>query len=72
MANKHVHAIYDDDDKLLSAVKILKSKGVNINDVFKTRSSNTNEDIIYILGTISNNHPELSFVINKVFTPFIP
>ena len=34
MANKHVHAIYDDDDKLLSAVKILKSKGVNINDVF--------------------------------------
>ena len=38
---------------------------MNINDVFKTRSSNTNEDIIYILGTISNNHPELSFVINK-------
>ena len=34
MANKHVHAIYDDDDKLLSAVKILKSKGVTINDVF--------------------------------------
>lgn len=34
MANKHVHAIYDDDDKLLSAVKIMKSKGVNINDVF--------------------------------------
>jgi hypothetical protein len=34
MANKHVHAIYDDDDKLLSAVKILKSKGVAINDVF--------------------------------------
>ena len=34
MANKYVHAIYDDDDKLLSAVKILKSKGVNINDVF--------------------------------------
>ena len=31
MANKHVHAIYDDDDKLLSAVKILKSKGVAIN-----------------------------------------
>ena len=34
MANKHVHIIYDDDDKLLSAVKTLKSKGVNINDVF--------------------------------------
>ena len=34
MANKHVHAIYDDDDKLLSAVKILKSKGVTINDGF--------------------------------------
>ena len=34
MANKFLHAIYDDDDKLLSAVKILKSKGVNINDVF--------------------------------------
>ncbi len=34
MANKHVHVIYDDDDKLLSAVKTLKSKGVNINDVF--------------------------------------
>ena len=35
MLNKHVHAIYDDDDKLLSAVKHLRSSGVSIKDVFK-------------------------------------
>ncbi len=34
MSNKHVHAIYDDDDKLLSAVKHLRSSGVSIKDVF--------------------------------------
>ena len=34
MINKHVHAIYDDDDKLLSAVKHLRSSGVSIKDVF--------------------------------------
>ncbi|MBD41473.1 MAG: hypothetical protein CMC66_03645 [Flavobacteriaceae bacterium] len=34
MSNKHVHAIYDDDDKLLSAVKHLRSCGVSIKDVF--------------------------------------
>ena len=34
MLNKHVHAIYDDDDKLLSAVKHLRSSGVSIKDVF--------------------------------------
>ena len=34
MLNKHVHAIYDDDDKLLSAVKHLRSCGVSIKDVF--------------------------------------
>ena len=34
MLNKHIHAIYDDDDKLLSAVKHLRSSGVSIKDVF--------------------------------------
>ena len=34
MLNKHVHAIYDDDDKLLSAVKHLRASGVSIKDVF--------------------------------------
>ena len=28
MLNKHVHAVYDDDDKLLSAVKHLRSNKV--------------------------------------------
>ena len=27
MANKFIHAIYDDDDKLLDAVKHLKKEG---------------------------------------------
>jgi len=34
MANKFLHAIYDDDDKLLDAVKFLKKEGVYIEDVF--------------------------------------
>ena len=34
MANKFIHAIYDDDDKLLDAVKHLKKEGVYIEDVF--------------------------------------
>ena len=34
MANKFLHAIYDDDDKLLYAVKHLKKEGVYIEDVF--------------------------------------
>ena len=34
MANKFLHAIYDDDDKLLDAVKLLKKEGVYIEDVF--------------------------------------
>tara|TARA_B100001059_G_C17790133_1_gene559629 strand:+ start:683 stop:1555 length:873 start_codon:yes stop_codon:yes gene_type:complete len=34
MANKFLHAIYDDDDKLLDAVKYLKKEGVYIEDVF--------------------------------------
>jgi len=34
MANKFLHAIYDDDDKLLDAVKLLKKEGVTIEDVF--------------------------------------
>ena len=34
MANKFLHAIYDDDDKLLDAVKLLKKEGVIIEDVF--------------------------------------
>ena len=34
MANKFIHAIYDDDDKLLDAVKFLKKEGVYIEDVF--------------------------------------
>ena len=34
MANKFLHAIYDDDDKLLDAVKFLKKEGVTIEDVF--------------------------------------
>ena len=34
MANKFLHAIYDDDDKLLYAVKYLKKEGVYIEDVF--------------------------------------
>ena len=33
MANKFLHAIYDDDDKLLYAVKYLKKEGVYIEDV---------------------------------------
>ena len=28
MANKFIHAIFDDDDKLLDAVKYLKKEGV--------------------------------------------
>ena len=34
MANKFLHAIYDDDDKLLDAVKFLKKEGIYIEDVF--------------------------------------
>ena len=34
MDNKFIHAIYDDDDKLIDAVKALKSGGVYIEDVF--------------------------------------
>ena len=34
MANKFLHAIYDDDDKLLYAVQHLKKEGVYIEDVF--------------------------------------
>ena len=34
MANKFLHVIYDDDDKLLDAVKFLKKEGVYIEDVF--------------------------------------
>ncbi len=34
MANKFLHAIYDDDDKLMDAVKYLKKEGVYIEDVF--------------------------------------
>ena len=34
MANKFLHAIYDDDDKLLHAVKHLKNEGVYIEDIF--------------------------------------
>jgi hypothetical protein len=34
MANKFLHAIYNDDDKLLDAVKFLKKEGVYIEDVF--------------------------------------
>ena len=34
MENKFIHAIYDDDDKLIDAVKALKSGGVYIEDVF--------------------------------------
>lgn len=34
MANKFIHAIYDDDDKLLDAVEHLKKEGVYIEDVF--------------------------------------
>ena len=34
MANKFIHAIYDDDDKLLDAVKHMKKEGVYIEDVF--------------------------------------
>ena len=34
MANKFIHAIYDDDDKLLDAIKFLKKEGVAIEDVF--------------------------------------
>ena len=34
MVNKFLHAIYDDDDKLLDAVKFLKKEGVYIEDVF--------------------------------------
>ena len=34
MANKFIHAIYDDDDKLLDAVTHLKKEGVYIEDVF--------------------------------------
>ena len=34
MANKFLRAIYDDDDKLLDAVKFLKKEGVYIEDVF--------------------------------------
>ncbi len=34
MANKFIHAIYDDDDKLLDAVKHLKKEDVYIEDVF--------------------------------------
>ncbi len=34
MANKFIHAIYDDDDKLLDAVMHLKKEGVYIEDVF--------------------------------------
>ena len=34
MANKFLHAIYDDDDKLLDAVKFLIKEGVYIEDVF--------------------------------------
>ena len=30
MENKFIHAIYDDDDKLIDAVKALKSGGVYI------------------------------------------
>ena len=34
MANKFIHAIYDDDDKLLHAVKDLKANKVTIEEVF--------------------------------------
>ncbi len=34
MANKFIHAIYDDDDKLLDAVKNLKKNKVTIEEVF--------------------------------------
>ena len=34
MANKFIHAIYDDDDKLLDAVKDLKENKVTIEEVF--------------------------------------
>ena len=34
MANKFIHAIYDDDDKLLDAVKSLKKNKVTIEEVF--------------------------------------
>ena len=34
MANKFIHAVYDDDDKLLDAVKDLKENKVNIEEVF--------------------------------------
>ncbi len=34
MANKFIHAIYDDDDKLLNAVKNLKNNKVSIEEVF--------------------------------------
>jgi len=34
MANKFIHAIYDDDDKLLDAVKNLMNNKVNIEEVF--------------------------------------
>ena len=34
MANKFIHAIYDDDDKLLHAVKDLKAIKVTIEEVF--------------------------------------
>ena len=34
MANKFIHAVYDDDDKLLDAVKSLKKNKVTIEEVF--------------------------------------
>ena len=34
MANKFIHAIYDDDDKLIDAVKDLKENKVTIEEVF--------------------------------------
>ena len=34
MANKFIHAIYDDDDKLLDAVRDLKENKVTIEEVF--------------------------------------
>ena len=39
MANKFLHVIYDDDDKLLDAVKFLKKEGVYIEDVYSISRS---------------------------------
>ena len=39
MAEKFIHAIYDDDDKLLDAIKDLKKNKVTIEEVFTPSDS---------------------------------